>query len=317
MIEHLRGQELALEPLGWTGRETEWIALVCLHSGVFTQPQYADFYGIHRKASWRIVHTLVERKEAQVIRYFTPAEGGAVCWIRSKAIYRALGVENIRHRREVSRPLLIRRLLALDYVIEHPGLNWLPGEHEKVQFLTELGLDRSLVPRRIYFGAVGAQKRYFALKLPLALDPDAATFAYIDPGHATDNELRSWGAAHVRLWEALRKTGRRVRVIGIAAEHAHIERAERVLKVWGCHGPPEVPRGEDVAAGNPENRHGAGDRRREGAGRVRRVQRGVAEGCGTGKITPRAGVCSCLDRRVFYLQGHPVFSEERRRMKAP
>ena len=35
MIEHLRGRERALEPLGWTGREAEWIALVCLHSGVF------------------------------------------------------------------------------------------------------------------------------------------------------------------------------------------------------------------------------------------------------------------------------------------
>ena len=27
MIEHLRGREKALEPLGWTGREAEWIAL--------------------------------------------------------------------------------------------------------------------------------------------------------------------------------------------------------------------------------------------------------------------------------------------------
>ena len=27
MIEHLRGRERALEPLGWTGREAEWIAL--------------------------------------------------------------------------------------------------------------------------------------------------------------------------------------------------------------------------------------------------------------------------------------------------
>ena len=31
MIEHLRGREQALESLGWTGREAEWIALVCLH----------------------------------------------------------------------------------------------------------------------------------------------------------------------------------------------------------------------------------------------------------------------------------------------
>ena len=37
MIEHLRGRDRKLEPLGWTGREAEWIALVCLHSGVFTR----------------------------------------------------------------------------------------------------------------------------------------------------------------------------------------------------------------------------------------------------------------------------------------
>ena len=34
MIEHLKGREQALRPL-MTGREAEWIALVCLHSGVF------------------------------------------------------------------------------------------------------------------------------------------------------------------------------------------------------------------------------------------------------------------------------------------
>ena len=40
MIEHLKGREQALASLGWTGREAEWIALVCLHSGVFTRAQF-------------------------------------------------------------------------------------------------------------------------------------------------------------------------------------------------------------------------------------------------------------------------------------
>ena len=31
MIEHLRGRDRKLEPLGWTGQDAEWIALVCLH----------------------------------------------------------------------------------------------------------------------------------------------------------------------------------------------------------------------------------------------------------------------------------------------
>ena len=44
MIEHLQGREKALEPLGWTGREAEWVALVCLHSGVFTRAQFCFYF---------------------------------------------------------------------------------------------------------------------------------------------------------------------------------------------------------------------------------------------------------------------------------
>ena len=32
MIPHLNGRAQSLAPLGWTGRDAEWLALVCLHS---------------------------------------------------------------------------------------------------------------------------------------------------------------------------------------------------------------------------------------------------------------------------------------------
>ena len=63
----------------------------------------------------------------------------------------------------------------------------------------------------------------------LAADPEIVTFAYVNPGHATDTELHSWGAAHGPLWDALRKKGRQVLVIGIAVENATVDRAARVL----------------------------------------------------------------------------------------
>ena len=90
-------------------------------------------------------------------------------------------------------------------------MNWLPAEAEKVEFFEKLGLPLRLLPRRIYCGVVGNQKRYFALKLPLAVEP----------------ETHSWGAAHGPLWDALRKKGRQVRVIGIAVENATVDRAAR------------------------------------------------------------------------------------------
>ena len=116
-------------------------------------------------------------------------------------------------------------------------MNWLPAEQEKVEFFEKLGLPLRLIPRRIYYGVAGNQKRYFALKLPLAVDPEIVTFVYVDPGHQTDRELYSWGAAHGPLWDALRKKGRQVRVIGIGVENTTVDRADRVLERWAAADP--------------------------------------------------------------------------------
>ena len=237
MIEHLRGRDRKLEPLGWTGRDAEWIALVCLHSGVFTRGQFCDYFSTGRPQALRFVKALIERRAAVENESFMFSGGARPCRISSNAIYRALGVENIRHRRKASKPVLIRRLLSLDFVLQHPAMNWLPAEPEKVEFFEKLGLPLHLLPRRIYYGFAGNQKRYFALKLPLAVDPEIVTFAYVDPGHQTDSELHSWGAAHGLLWDALRKKGRQVRVIGIAVKNATVDRTARVLEAWATAEP--------------------------------------------------------------------------------
>ena len=237
MIPHLLGRDRNLEPLGWTGPEAEWITLVCLHSGVFTRGQFCDYFGAGRQQAQRFVKTLVDRRAAVENRDFTFAGGTKPCRISSNAIYKALGVENIRHRRKASKPVLMRRLLSLDFVLENLGMNWLPAEPEKVEFFEKLGLPLRLIPSRIYYGAVGNQKRYFALKLPLAVDPEIITFVYIDPGHETHTELHAWGAAHGPLWDALRKKGRRVRVIGIGVENPIVDRTARVLDKWAAAEP--------------------------------------------------------------------------------
>ena len=243
MIEHLRGRERALEPFGWTGREAEWIALVCLHSGVFTRAQFCHYFEAHRSAARRIVRTLVARKEAVETNVIAFNGGGKTCRISGKGIYRALGVENIRHRRKANRSVVMRRLLSLDFVLEHPGMNWLPTEGEKVEFIEGLGVHSNLIPRRIYYGAVRAQKRYFALKLPVAGGDKTVTFAYVDPGRDTSGELNSWGAAHGPLWDAIRAKGRRVEVIAIGAELDTVLRADRMLQLWAAAEPGKVIEG--------------------------------------------------------------------------
>ena len=60
MIAHLLGREAALEPFGWTGRQAEWIALACLHSGVFTRAQLSAHLRIHRRTARRFVRAMSE-----------------------------------------------------------------------------------------------------------------------------------------------------------------------------------------------------------------------------------------------------------------
>ena len=67
-----------------------------------------------------------------------------------------------------------------------------------------LGIARATVPYRVYGAAGKGQKRFVALKFPVAVDEQAATFAYVDPGLTTDSELRKWGKTHAPLWAALR-----------------------------------------------------------------------------------------------------------------
>ena len=103
MIEHLKGREQALASLGWTGREAEWIALVCLHSGVFSRAQFCHYFGYQTRMTAFPFRQVLARSpggSGKRVAGMTFCGGGKTCRISSKGIYRALGVENIRHRRK-------------------------------------------------------------------------------------------------------------------------------------------------------------------------------------------------------------------------
>ena len=225
-----------IEALGWSAREAEWIALVALHSGVFTRSQWGAFFReTHAEPARRFVRALIEKKAgAEDERAMFPGGARAV-HITHKPIYRALGIENVKHRRgakETNTHVLMRRLLSLDYLIERPTLGWLPTEDEKVQQFEALGISRATLPYRKYGAPDKAQPRYFALKLPIAVDEQAATFVYVDPGQSTDSELRAWGGAHVPLWAALRARTFAVQVVAVGMGAEAAQRRRRCSKYW-------------------------------------------------------------------------------------
>ena len=232
MTARLQERAEALKPFGWKGRKAEWITLVCLHSGVFTRTQATAFLKTHHERARRMVHALIAQGLAAEETVPRVRGIGRVCRIYARRLYRALGAEHIRHRRTASPVVLLRRLLSLEHVIEHPNLPWLPTEAEKVAAFDALGIDRGLLPVRVYRGAAGITRRYFHVKLPVALDSERAVFVYADPGYDTATALRSWGRAHREHWRALGTLGRSVEAVVVARTSRQTERARKVMRYW-------------------------------------------------------------------------------------
>ncbi len=239
MIAHLKGREKALEEqFGFKPAQAEWIALVALHSGVFLRAQYGRFVGeggsTGRSLARRLVESLVERGLASD----RDLDGlGRMCHVRSRLIYRALGAENIRHRREASRAAMLGRLLALDCVLREPGLRWLPTEAEKVEAFESLGIEKRSMPKRVYgLRGRGRTARPFAWKMPVAFGRGVSRFAYVDTGGETQAELLSWGAEHAPLWSALGDRDVRVEIVAVSLSREWAQGAENVLAKWGTAG---------------------------------------------------------------------------------
>ena len=237
MIPHLGGRAAALEPLGWTGRDAEWLALVCLHSGVFLRAQYLAFLGgVHREAATRFVERYRAWCGARAGRR-APVERAwqgstRLCTVAPRSLYRALGAEHLRHRREASPAVVLRRLLSLDYVVERPAEPWLATEAEKVSALKATGAAEEALPRRVYRGRRDSRTRYFAHKLPLALGAERATFVFVQAEDVTPSGVRTWGEAHAGLWAALRAAGRAVEVVVVGRDPERLAAAEPVLAGW-------------------------------------------------------------------------------------
>ena len=245
MIAHLRDRAEALVRSGWTRREAEWLALVCLHSGLVLRSQYLAFIGRTNPA---LATRFVRRCRKHAVEQPWNGSRLRICRIAARRLYRLIGVEHVRHRRPAAPDVVLRRLLSLDYVLEHPHAAWLPTEDEKVSALTALGISKPVLPHRLYEGAVGAQVRYFPHKLPVALDGERATFLFVQVEDETVSEVRTWGSQHAALWAALAAAGRAVEVVVVGRDPVRLAAAERVLDKWAATPPESVTMGRQEAA---------------------------------------------------------------------
>jgi hypothetical protein len=181
----LQAQIDALRALGYTEDEARFLYLVATHSGYFVARQFLGFTG----ASWGKRTTLFWNKlqASQHARTYRFAKGGTAYHLFSRKVYRQIGRENLRNRREHELEYIRARIAMLDFVLGNLELDYLESEPDKVAFFcTELQLHRHHLPSKTYSGRYTATPtvRYFVDCSPMffpaaSAPPRIVTFTYI------------------------------------------------------------------------------------------------------------------------------------------
>ena len=161
-----------LDLLGFTARQARFIATVALHSGYCLRRHYAKFAGIGYGKNVRdFLDDTVERQLA--VRFTIRSDRGHLYHFHARPLYRLLGQEDNRNRRQASASLIARKLMVLDHVLAHPNVEWLATEEDKVDFFTDrLGVRPADLPQRV-FGSTepggDTTTRFFPHKMPIAV----------------------------------------------------------------------------------------------------------------------------------------------------
>jgi hypothetical protein len=205
----LEQQIHAIEQFGYSEPEARFLRLVALHGGYFVRRQFLQSANCELgKRAQDFIEKVTGRKHAcrEIYR-----EDRHLYRLHYKPIYAAIGEEDNRNRRE-HQPATIRvRLMALDFVQQHPEHHFLATEQDKLRYLFDTRkIDAGLLPSRAFCVKGVFFTRHFADELPMflsgATSPEIA-FCYIDDGQFSMAAFRSYLRQYHRLFQALAPLG--------------------------------------------------------------------------------------------------------------
>src|SRR5256886_11727150 len=142
-----------LRSLGYTEDEARFLYIVATHSSYFSTRQYLQFTGAKSgEKSMAFTQKLLGKGHATAKLLL---RNGRIYHLHSRLIYRAVGRENLRNRREHSVEYIRTKLAILGFVLANLDYRYFETEAEKVQyFCSKLGLSMEILPANRYSGAI-------------------------------------------------------------------------------------------------------------------------------------------------------------------
>lgn len=220
----------ALESFGYTPQEARFLYLVATHSGYFLARQFLAFTGAHwGKRTTLFWNKLQASKHARTECF---PKHGVVYHVFARKLYRHLGRENLRNRREHELEYVQRRIAMLDFVLGHLDLEYLETEPDKCAFFERtLGIPLHHFPSKTYHGQPKSQPtvRYFVDRFPMYVDrassPPVVTLSYIQPAEANLTEFVRHIEAYLPLFRQLSE----FHFVYLARSDSHFDRAQEIF----------------------------------------------------------------------------------------
>ena len=188
----------------FTERQAGFLVTVMLHAGVCMERNYETYARIQHGHNVRdFFANLVQRRLATV--HATGARPNRLFHVHHKALYRAIGEPDNRHRRPVSLPQAVARLMLLDAILADRDRRWLAAEWDKVtHFTLAQQIPRADLPALTFHAGNVETVRYFPDKLPIGVTRDEwdTVFVYLVT-RPMPIDFRAFLERHAELWRAL------------------------------------------------------------------------------------------------------------------
>jgi hypothetical protein len=222
----------ALGALGYTEDESRFLYLVATHSGYFVARQFLGFTG----ASWGKRTTLFWNKlqANQHARTYRFAKGGTAYHLFARKVYRQIGRENLRNRREHELEYIHTRVAMLDFVLGNLDLDYLETEPDKVAyFCAELQLPKHHLPSKTYSGryTVTPTVRYFVDRFPMFFRAMCSTSRIVTFTYLQGAEANLSGFVHhLQMYLPLFRELSEFRFLFLARADAYFAKASELFR---------------------------------------------------------------------------------------
>ena len=191
-----------LQSIGYTEREAAFLYLVAVHSGYFLRRQYCRWIGRERGA---IAHQFLRKARAfGHVRAIACGEGHQIYHLTARSVYEVLDLDDSPNRRLKGDAQIKRRLMMLDFVLDHLGDIFLKDEQAKLDYFTEtLSIDREFLPK-----SSGSGKHFFDDGFPILIGSTDSNvpnlrFTFFDEGQSTTKRFERFLHDYAKLFSQL------------------------------------------------------------------------------------------------------------------